>query len=115
MPHTLWCDAATAFCALWNAVDNIDDTNTLDLLRHDVHFGGDLISFGAAVEYKPAPFKGNTSLQKIPLRAIRGTFAGYYDHSGGEWSGSFLVYFEEALKLATAWYDIHLNRVREIV
>lgn len=74
-----------------------------------------MIPFGASIEYNPASIKEKTAIQQFSPRAVRGIFAGYHFHSGGVWSGGYLVYDESSLRKATAWHYVHLHRIREIV
>lgn len=101
LPHPCWSDAANAICALRNIVDKVDGDKTPYFLRNGARFGGQLISFGASVEYKPASFKEKSAIQKCSPRIVRGILAGYHYHSGGEWSGDPLVYDERTLRAAT--------------
>lgn len=115
LPHPFWCDAAQAFCALRNFADCIEGKKTSYYLRHGQFLRGFLAPFGASIEYKPGSRKEKDSIKKLSPRTKKGIFAGYHLHSGGIWSGVYLVYDEAAMRNANEFRYIPAHRVLEIV
>lgn len=60
-------------------------------------------------------FKENRRFNSSRRGRCAASFAGHHYHSGGEWSGDYLVYDEDALRPATVWHYVHLHPIREIV
>lgn len=62
LPLPCWADVANGFCALRNVVDKVDSDKAPYFPRHGAHFGGQLVPFGASVDYKPASFQDKNAI-----------------------------------------------------
>lgn len=85
------------------------------LMETDTIFSGTALTSEASSYLLARP--SNTSqhrsrtsdAQKLSPGVVRGMFAGYHYHSGGERSGDYFVHDENSLRSATAWHYVHLR------
>ena len=78
-------------------------------------FHGMLIPFGALISYRPPPGKEGVELLKFEPRIRKGIFMGYHFHSGGRWSGDYVVLDCERYAMAESPRQCHPFRVKEVI
>ena len=71
--------------------------------------------FGCAVQYKPSAAREVANLEKFGARAAHGIFVGYHLHSGGKWSGDYLVIDVSAYRDHDEGYNVPVHRVKESI
>jgi hypothetical protein len=103
LPHCFWGYACQCFCTLRNGHDENRHSKSAYENRHGAPFQGMLIPFGAVITYRPPPGKEGLDLLKFEPRIRKGIFMGYHFHSGGRWSGDYIV-----LDCETPWQS-HLG------
>ena len=59
--------------------------------RHGALFQGMLVPVGALLSYRPPSGKEGVEFLKFEPRIRKGIFMGYHFHSGGRWSGDYIV------------------------
>ena len=113
LPHTWWPEASKCFACLHNFTVKDNDGLTPYEKRHSCSFNGHLIPFGALVSFMPSgPRK--EKLQKFGPRQVEGMFIGYHMHTGGKWSGDYLIVGKEDYVSTESERDIHVQRVKEV-
>ena len=90
------------------------DATTPCQLRHKANFKGKIIPFGALVQYKPSSKRETELLSKFGSKMLPAIFVGYHLHSGGRWSGDYLVIDATAYQKRLDGSRIPVHRVKEL-
>ena len=131
LDHRWWAEATQYYTYARNIVDKVsgsvqpagDDAeaaghpagqSTPYELRHEESFSGHLIPFGCLVSYRPTSKRETSEMNKFSDRVRDGIFMGWHAHSGGKWSGDYLVMDVERYVNSESVYDIAVHRVKEI-
>lgn len=83
-------------------------------MQHSTMFPSRRIPFGASLSYEPVAKRKIAFAKKFDFKLRKGIFMGYHLHSGGPWSGDYLVIDEEMYTTAQRHCDIYAHRVREV-
>ena len=119
LPLCFWPLAMRCFSVLYNVTHQLEDLSTPWTRRHGREFDGELVPFGALVNFMPSP----EELKKQPKfapRAIPGVFLGYELSPGGAWKKVYIVASLEDCRGVVGPRDApfhcpHLHRTRELV
>ena len=84
-------------------------------MRHESDFTGLKLPFGCGVHYKPSAKREADEINKFGDRTRPGIFMGYHLHSGGKWSGDYLVVDAIVYAEHSEDFAAHVHRVKEIV
>ena len=88
-PAYWWPYATRAFVFLHNVMP-LPVKYAPHFNRFGEHYQGQLIPFGAAVDFKPHPEAGGNRLDKYAPRSVPGVFLGYEVAPGCKWTGNYL-------------------------
>ena len=102
-------------CFLRNINDVVNNGKTAYQLRHESDFCGKRLPFGCAVHYKPSAHREVDDIQKFEARTRTGILVGYHLHSGGKWSGDYLVVDAAMYNDHAEEFMPHAHRVKEII
>ncbi len=116
LPHRWWTEAAKCYCVLRNVCEPATTTNatTPYQLRRNTDFKGKTIPFGALIQYKPSSKVEVKLLSKFGSKMLPVIFVGYHLHSGGRWSGDYLLVDAAAYQKRLDGSRIPVHRVKEI-
>ena len=116
LPHRWWAEAAKCYCVLRNVSEpaTSTDATTPYQLRHKTNFKGKIIPFGALIQYKPSSKRETELLSKFGSKMLPAIFVGYHLHSGGRWSGDYLVIDAAAYQKRLDGSRIPVHRVKEL-
>ena len=112
LSHGWWAEATKCFAHLHNLTIPAHDGLTPYQLRAGKEFKGTLVPFGASIQYKPAAAREVDLLQKIGSMMLPGVFVGYHFHSGGKWSGDYLVVDATAYQKSYERNNAYTHRVK---
>lgn len=91
LPAYFWRAAIECVCHLLNAEPCEDDLAAWAKLR-DKEFGGEIIPFGALVDFKPSSVRFIPEDHKFGPDSIPGMFAGYEIGIGFKWTGQYRIW-----------------------
>ena len=86
-----WADSIECHCYLRNIQDLLSNVKTPYQRRCGVPSNGQIIPFGAMVEYHPVSVKNLSPLHQFGPKVLPGKFLGYALHAGRIWKGDILV------------------------
>ena len=96
MPHKYWPQAMQTFCMNYNFTHIDAHKGTVPQVeRHGGQFAGTPMVFGQRIRYLPSAKREVDEQKKFDARLRDGIFAGYRMHSGGLWTGQYLVFDAE--------------------
>ena len=72
------------------------------------------LPFGCLVQYKPSAARGVANLEKFGARMSQGIFMGCHLHSGGKWSGDYLVLDVAERRERNDGCRLAIHRVKEL-
>ena len=78
-----WANSMECHCSLRNIQDLLSDGKTPYERRFGMHFNGQVIPFGAMVEYHPISTKDQSRLRHFEAKVLPGIFLGYVLCAGG--------------------------------
>ena len=107
-----WAEATKCFAVLHNVSVPAIDGLTPYQLRNGADFKGKLVPFGAEIQHKPAAAREIELLKKFGSRMLQGVFVGYHFHSGGQWSGDYLVVDADAYRKSYERNSTYVHRVK---
>ena len=109
-------DCMECYCYLRNVQDILADGRTPYELRFGEPFRGQVMLFGAIVEYHPISAKDQSRLHQLGKKVLPGIFLGYPLFPGGIWKVDILVADIEELETLDA-SEIHARRLnaKEII
>ena len=119
LPLSFWPLAMRCFSILYNVTHLLEDSSTPWSRRHGQEFNGELVPFGALVNFMPSPEELKRQPKFAP-RAIPGVFLGYELSPGGAWKKVYIVASLEDCRSLVGPRDAHfrcphLHRTRELV
>ena len=118
-PLSFWPLAMRCFSVLYNVTHQHEDSSTPWTRRHGQEFDGELVPFGALVNFMPSPEELKRQPKFAP-RAMPGVFLGYELSPGGAWKKVYIVASLEDCRSIVGPCDghfrcPHLHRTRELV
>ena len=105
-----WADSMECYCYLRNIQDLLSDGKTPYERRFGIQFNGQVIPFGAMVEYHPISAKDLSRLHQFGPKVLPCIFLGYVLYAGRIWKGDILVADIEELEKMDA-SEIHAKRL----
>ena len=87
------------------------DNRTAYWRRFEADFRGEIIPFGAEIEYKPSYEKDLDRLHKMGKKMLPGIFLGYEQRAGGGWTGNFFVVDWNELENAEHVSEVHKKTI----
>ena len=97
LPYKYWRSAMKCFCSLYN-FEHVDKKKGTVAYKqtHGEMFQGKLIPYGARIRYLPAAERELQKREKLDASLRDAIFVGYRMHSGGRWTGQYLILDVEA-------------------
>ena len=118
VPVRLWPLAGQYFCTAMN-VTVLNGNSAWNNRHKKGHFGGELIPFGARVDFLPPKHVRKNEMPKFAATAVPGIFLGWMIQPGGHWSKDYLCAMLQELdgifdSPAGECRKIRVYRIREV-
>ena len=105
-----WADSVECYCHLRNIQDLLSDGKTPYERRFGIQFNGQVIPFGAMVDYHPISAKDLSRLHQFGPQVLPGIFLGYVLSAVRIWKGDIMVADIEELEEMDA-SELHARRI----